>query len=349
MDGNKATIQKQVKLPIGVALQVVGQGIRIRLGRSVVTLLGVVFGIAFLMSLLTGQAIRTGVGRETQLRDELDRRINFLTAKTGPLKDATLGVIQAGPLDETERRFVKLLAQNGLKSFNWVGNSAPEVEQITGGRIKAVETDYARVAGGAPALLVIGDGALPEADWDAMAGRTRERAIATMRDYKPVTVSATVVPLARELQPDELARITAEKRKDKVRTIWIVTLALLVTVIGISNAMLMSVTERFREIGTMKCLGAVSGFIRQMFFIESTLLGFAGSLAGVVLGIAFSIAAFSITYGPAAIWSSLDWPRLVLYAVMSVFAGVLLSVVAAIYPAGFASRMVPATALRSTV
>jgi hypothetical protein len=51
-------IQDQVKLPVSVAFEVVMQGIRIRLGRSIVTIGGVICGIAFLMSILTGELMK---------------------------------------------------------------------------------------------------------------------------------------------------------------------------------------------------------------------------------------------------------------------------------------------------
>ncbi len=60
------------------------------------------------------------------------------------------------------------------------------------------------------------------------------------------------------------------------RTVWLVSLSLLVCLVGITNAMLMSVMERFREIGTMKCLGALDSFIMKLFLIESLVLGAAG-------------------------------------------------------------------------
>ena len=62
--------------------------------------------------------------------------------------------------------------------------------------------------------------------------------------------------------PAEIADARLQRR-------WVVGLALLVAFVGIVNAMLMSVTERFREIGTMKCLGALDGFIVKLFVIES--------------------------------------------------------------------------------
>jgi len=65
---------------------------------------------------------------------------------------------------------------------------------------------------------------------------------------------------------------------------WIVILSLLVCVVGIINAQLMSVTERFREIGTMKCLGALDRFIVRIFVMEAAIQGLVGSLIGVILG-----------------------------------------------------------------
>ena len=53
------------------------------------------------------------------------------------------------------------------------------------------------------------------------------------------------------------------------RQAWLVTISLLVCVIGIANAMLMSVTERYKEIGTMKCLGALDLFVVELFLLES--------------------------------------------------------------------------------
>jgi ABC-type lipoprotein release transport system permease subunit len=122
-----------------------------------------------------------------------------------------------------------------------------------------------------------------------------------------------------------------------------------VTTIGVSNALLMSVTERFREIGTMKCLGALSRFIRTLFLIESSLIGFAGSVIGAILGALLPMVAYGFTYSFPQVFGSMPYGWLVLAAAASTIAGTVLSVVAALYPARFASRMVPASALRSTV
>ena len=64
------------------------------------------------------------------------------------------------------------------------------------------------------------------------------------------------------------------------KNIWLVVMSLLVSAVGITNSMLMSVTERYKEIGTMKCLGALDNFIVKLFILVSGVLGFsARSLA----------------------------------------------------------------------
>src|SRR2546423_14125354 len=61
----------------------------------------------------------------------------------------------------------------------------------------------------------------------------------------------------------------AEESAAKKRLEWLSIMALVVCAVGITNAMLMSVTERYKEIGTMKRLGGLDGFIVKLFVIES--------------------------------------------------------------------------------
>ena len=70
---------------------------------------------------------------------------------------------------------------------------------------------------------------------------------------------------------------------------WLVILSLLVCVVGIVNAQLMAVTERFREIGTMKCLGALDRFILRLFVLEAGMQGLVGAGVGALIGAAFSL------------------------------------------------------------
>jgi ABC-type antimicrobial peptide transport system permease subunit len=128
------------------------------------------------------------------------------------------------------------------------------------------------------------------------------------------------------------------------RTIWLLSLSMLVCLVGISNAMLMSVMERFREIGTMKCLGALDSFILKLFFLESLFLGSAGSFAGVLIGTLLSL--------PRLVRSGTgDFPTLPLLGIAAASAaiGLLITAAAAVYPAYRAARMDPIAAMRIEV
>jgi len=139
------------------------------------------------------------------------------------------------------------------------------------------------------------------------------------------------------------------------RNLWLVTLSLLVCVVGITNAMLMSVTERFREIGTMKCLGALDKFVVKLFVIESALQGIVGSLVGVMLGFLLSFLLGIFTFrmtDPATeqahwlVFSYFPARSILLWAAVAVVVGAALSVVAAVYPAYRAAKMEPVEAMR---
>ena len=126
---------------------------------------------------------------------------------------------------------------------------------------------------------------------------------------------------------------------------WIVILSLLVCVVGIVNAQLMAVTERFREIGTMKCLGALDRFVLRLFLLEAAMQGVAGATVGGIVGAVFSLINSLIRYGNVAIIevSGLD----VLYTILySICVGCLLSLLGVLYPALLASKMQPVEAMR---
>jgi putative ABC transport system permease protein len=129
------------------------------------------------------------------------------------------------------------------------------------------------------------------------------------------------------------------------RTIWLLSLSLLVALVGISNAMLMSVMERFREIGTMKCLGALDSFILKLFFLESLFLGAAGTLLGAFIGITLTLLLLLRSYGHTA-WELFPWNGALFIAGSSIAIGLLISAAAALYPALKAARMQPIAAMR---
>jgi ABC-type antimicrobial peptide transport system permease subunit len=127
------------------------------------------------------------------------------------------------------------------------------------------------------------------------------------------------------------------------KNIWLVVMSLLVSVVGITNSMLMSVTERYKEIGTMKCLGALDNFIVKLFLLESGVLGFFGSLIGALIGSLF------ILLTKIGVWGNMNWLALLGYLAGCIVIGTILSIIAAVLPAIRAAGMAPADAMRSEV
>jgi putative ABC transport system permease protein len=120
----------------------------------------------------------------------------------------------------------------------------------------------------------------------------------------------------------------------------IVGVALLVGGIGIMNIMLVSVTERTREIGIRMALGARRQDILAQFLVEATVLGVLGGVAGIGLGYAVSMLASSLVPGfPAAhvpMWA----------VVLAFFFAASIGVFFGLYPAAKAARLDPIEALR---
>jgi hypothetical protein len=126
---------------------------------------------------------------------------------------------------------------------------------------------------------------------------------------------------------------------------WLVILSLLVCVVGIVNAQLMAVTERFREIGTMKCLGALDRFILRLFMLEAGMQGLAGAGIGALVGAVFSLLNGWLRFGTVAL-STLSWDNLAVSVGIAMAVGCLLSLLGVLYPALVAARMQPVEAMR---
>jgi putative ABC transport system permease protein len=119
----------------------------------------------------------------------------------------------------------------------------------------------------------------------------------------------------------------------------IAAISLLVGGIGVMNIMLVSITERIREIGLRKALGATPRVIRRQFLVEAGVLGLAGGIAGVVLGIVAG-ALLSKAIGQPIVVS----PTATLGAIV---VSVGIGLVFGVYPASRAARLAPIDALRS--
>ncbi len=152
----------------------------------------------------------------------------------------------------------------------------------------------------------------------------------------------TGITEAGDASEEAEGRIQEERSKQT----WLISLSLLVCVVGIANAMLMSVTERFREIGTMKCLGALDAFIVKLFLLESTFQGLVGTSAGIVIGFALTLGLALLDYGGYAL-TYFPLGGIAESAGYALVVGTLLSLIGAMLPAYRAAKMEPVEAMRS--
>lgn len=129
------------------------------------------------------------------------------------------------------------------------------------------------------------------------------------------------------------------------RTTILVAVSLLVCVVGIANAMLMSVTERYREIATLKCLGALDGTVLWIFVLEALLLGLAGAAVGALVGGAIAIVVGTFGHGGLFL-AGVPWGGIVLALIAALGLGAAMAALASVYPSWKAARLPPLEAMR---
>jgi putative ABC transport system permease protein len=147
--------------------------------------------------------------------------------------------------------------------------------------------------------------------------------------FKDVTVTVPLDLLQRAEQTQRLFTLILGA---------IAGISLLVGGIGIMNIMLATVTERTREIGIRRALGATRSDIATQFLVETLILSCGGGLVGIGLGIGLSHAVASLLELPAIITF---WSPLVAFAV-----SVLVGIASGMYPARRAASLDPIAALR---
>ena len=172
---------------------------------------------------------------------------------------------------------------------------------------------------------------------DALSAAYQE-AQALLLNLHQIT-AATSADFTISSQQSLLATATSVSKTLTVLLTGIAALSLLVGGIGVMNIMLVSVTERTREIGLRKALGAPPTAIRRQFLVEAVVLGLAGGVLGAVLGIAGAkilpgLLDTTIVISPTAV-------------VGSIAIAVAIGIVFGVYPATRAARMAPIDALRS--
>jgi putative ABC transport system permease protein len=127
-------------------------------------------------------------------------------------------------------------------------------------------------------------------------------------------------------------------------------IALITASLGIVNTMVMSITERRREIGVLKSLGADELDIRKLFLVESGVIGAIGTLTGILMGwiITRIVSAVAQGYMKSQGVTPMDLFALPLWLfLIALCVGVGVSVMAGFYPAARAARVDPVEALRT--
>lgn len=170
-----------------------------------------------------------------------------------------------------------------------------------------------------------------DVDADEFAGTTEQFFTTYYRNNRNFEVSAYSMASIVDSMSSMLSTITT--------AIAVVAgIALLVGGIGVMNIMLVSITERTREIGTRKALGAPNSSIRLQFIVESIIICLIGGMIGIVLGVVLGVAAADFLGTPAS--PSIE--SILLSLSFSMAIGVFFGY----YPANKAAKMDPIEALR---
>ena len=270
---------------------------------------------------------------------------NYRFAAGEPLSD----------VDVRERRPVAVLGWDVAdKLFDFPARALGQKIRIQGAQftIKGVIDKKGTVLGQSWDGFVM----LPLTSFEALYGRR----LTTVISVKMPTAEAVTggmqraeeaMRIAHRLRPGEANDFTVDTAEGLV-TFWkgltrvlftvvpaMVAIGIVVGGIVIMNIMLMSVTERTREIGIRKSLGARRRDIRRQFLAESVTLALLGGLLGIATGVTFAVVVNAATPLPARVtaWS----------VVLALALGAGVGVVFGVYPAARAARLDPITALRA--
>lgn len=355
------------KVPLGHAVFMAAQSMRNRFGRNLITLAGIALGIAFLMSVLTGDTIRRGLqgyrDREEAVRAWVARVATVAGTVTGR-KFALLGDLEP---DSVAAEAVQTLLRSGAQ-IAWCWPAQPDrladrrqavIRGLSQAEAQRLSTHASLEPALAGSLLAVvpsdwRNTGIAAADLARLSARLEQPAILDFSEQVNPSEQAALKDQGWRVEgparpdPELLRKRSQDQREADARTLWLVAVSILVSFIGIANSMLMSVYERFREIGTMKCLGASNGFVVLIFLLEAAFQGLVGAVIGTLVGFVFSVLAGLWSDGWRAV-ANLETLDVLEKALLAIVFGSVLGVAAAIGPARRAARMVPADALRTEI
>jgi hypothetical protein len=323
-------IGRAIQLPWSKAIEISYKAVRTRFGRSLITAGGIVLAIAFLMATLArGSAIEG-------LKLGLQKRWRAVNQEADERREK---VVKQFLEDSGGRKRVGDTIQKALAEYEAetekaeAGKKAKKDKKAEGPVVKSLESRLA------PKLL--GDKFIRSLEKESQG------LVEVLNELNGLKHMRMQLLLMGENPDAPVAAGVADRSsvEAKVRENWLMVLALVVAFVGIWNAMLMSVTERFREIGTMKCLGALDSFIFKLFLIEAAMAGFLGTVLGVAVGLVLAMLKLWSDFGAQA-FGFLPWGGLGLSVLSAIGVGTVLAVLGALFPALIAARMEPVVAMR---
>jgi hypothetical protein len=343
-DGERR-IGKQIRLPWRKAIEIAVKSVKVRFWRSMITMSSIVLAIAFLMSIWTSTAITASLavapqreigdvkGRIRLVRQTIDGAEGALSP--AELKKTLASDLETAILDAQEAIEEKEeeMEDAGTEQRNKLAEEIKRLKaslepdnhvELLHEHLRTLRRELEEEKGRIDTTLQQERGGVGQ------RAESPEPASEAEGDADTPALRSSVMDFINEMSPTDT---------------WLAVLALLVCLVGIANAMFMTVQERFREIGTMKCLGALDGFIVKIFLIESASLGFIGTVLGVIVGLILSSIRQWLVYGGSAI---AYYPKLTVFlaGALAALIGLVLSIGAAIWPAQKAARMEPVEAMR---
>jgi len=186
-------------------------------------------------------------------------------------------------------------------------------------------------------------------------GQTEGYFSAVVRVHDPVALTA----VRKRLTELGFGSFSIVDELDQIRTVFLILdsvlgllggISLLVASFGIANTMVMSILERTREIGIMKAIGAEDREIKLIFFVEAAVIGFCGGVIGALLAWGIDAVANRLAYRfilkpqDASFIDFFSLPPWL--SASAILFALVVSILAALYPAARAARIDPVRALR---